>query len=90
MPGEKLFTRPENEVRATAYNRWHGVTWPISLDATFYGAGRMPAAMAGQVNIDFRATGTIMRSQLGLTTGIPMIGDAVKFDTLAALKKAQG
>ena len=68
----------------------NGVTRPVVLDATFYGAGKMPAAMGGKENIGFRATGTIMRSQFGLTTGIPMVGDEVKLDISAAFKKAKG
>ena len=65
----------------------NGVTRPVSLDATFYGAGKLPAAMGGSENVGFRATGTIMRSQFGLTTGIPMVGDAVKLDISAAFQK---
>lgn len=68
----------------------NGVTRPVTLDATFYGAGKMPATMGGQENIGFRATATIMRSQFGLSTGVPMIGDAVKLDISAAFRKAQG
>lgn len=65
----------------------NGVTRPVTLDATFYGAGKMPPAMGGEENIGFRATSTIMRSQFGLTTGIPMVGDEVKLDISAAFKK---
>ena len=65
----------------------NGVTRPVSFDATFYGAGKLPAAMGGSENVGFRATGTIMRSQFGLTTGIPMVGDAVKLDISAAFQK---
>jgi polyisoprenoid-binding protein YceI len=68
----------------------NGVTRPVTLDATFYGAGKMPAAMGGQENIGFRATGTIMRSHFGLTTGIPLVGDQVKLDISAAFTKAKG
>lgn len=67
----------------------NGVTRPVTLDATFYGAGKMPAAMGGQENVGFRATGTILRSQFGLTTGIPLIGDQVKLDISAAFTKAK-
>lgn len=65
----------------------NGVTRPVTLDAIFYGAGKLPAAMGGNENIGFTATGTIMRSQFGLTTGIPMVGDAVKLDISAAFEK---
>ena len=68
----------------------NGVTRPVTLDAIFYGAGKAPAAMGGKENIGFTATGTLMRSQFGLTTGIPMVGDAVKLDISAAFEKATG
>jgi polyisoprenoid-binding protein YceI len=68
----------------------NGVTKPVTLDATFYGAGKTPAAMGGQENVGFRATGTIMRSQFGLTTGIPLVGDQVRLDISAAFTKAKG
>ena len=68
----------------------NGVTRPVTLDAIFYGAGKVPAAMGGKENIGFTATGTLMRSQFGLTTGIPMVGDAVKLDISAAFEKATG
>lgn len=67
----------------------NGVTRPVTLDATFYGAGKMPAAMGGRENIGFRAIGAIMRSQFGLATGIPMVGDEVTLDISAAFKKTQ-
>ena len=66
----------------------NGVTRPLTLDATFYGAGKMPAAMGGKENIGFRATGTIRRSHFGLTTGIPLVGDEVKLDISAAFEQA--
>lgn len=66
----------------------NGVTRPVTLDATFYGAGKLPAAMGGKENVGFTATGTILRSQFGLTTGIPMVGDQVKLEISAAFVKA--
>lgn len=66
----------------------NGVTRPVTLDASFYGAGKLPASMGGKENVGFRATATIMRSQFGLGTGIPMVGDAVKLDISAAFQKA--
>lgn len=66
---------------------FNGVTRPVTLDATFYGAGKLPAEMGGKENIGFRATGTIRRSDFGLGFGVPMVGDAVKLDISAALEK---
>ena len=42
----------------------NGVTLPVTLDASFYGAGKMPAEMGGQENVGFRATGKIKRKDL--------------------------
>lgn len=66
---------------------FNGVTRPVTLDAQFYGAGKLPAAMGGKENIGFRATGTINRSDFGLGFGVPMVGDAVKLDISAAFEK---
>jgi polyisoprenoid-binding protein YceI len=73
--------------RITGNLTLNGVTRPIKLDATFYGAGKAPAMMGGKENVGFRATGTIMRSQFGLGYGIPVVGDAVKLDISAAFQK---
>jgi polyisoprenoid-binding protein YceI len=65
----------------------NGITRPVTLDASFYGAGKMPAEMGGKENVGFKASATILRSQFGLGFGIPMIGDAVKLDISAAFQK---
>ncbi|MDB5696230.1 MAG: polyisoprenoid-binding protein [Sphingomonas bacterium] len=65
----------------------NGVTRPVTLAATFYGAGKAPAMMGGKENVGFNATGTIMRSQFGVGYGIPMVSDAVKLDIQAAFQK---
>ena len=65
----------------------NGVTRPVTLDAAFYGAGKMPAQMGGQENVGFKATATILRSQFGLGFAVPMVGDAVKLDISAAFQK---
>jgi polyisoprenoid-binding protein YceI len=65
----------------------NNVTRPVTLDATFYGAGTMPAQMGGKENVGFRATGAIWRSQFGLGFGIPLVGDEVKLDISAAFEK---
>lgn len=65
----------------------NGVTKPVTLDATFYGAGKAPAMMGGKENVGFHATATIMRSEFGLGFGVPVVGDAVKLDIAAAFQK---
>lgn len=65
----------------------NGVTRPVTLDASFYGAGKAPEQMGGKENIGFHATGSIQRSQFGLGFGVPMVGDTVKLDIAAAFQK---
>jgi polyisoprenoid-binding protein YceI len=65
----------------------NNVTRPVTLEASFYGAGKAPAQMGGKETVGFRATGTILRSQFGLGFGTPLIGDEVKLDISAAFEK---
>ncbi len=65
----------------------NGVTRPVTLDVSFYGAGKAPAEMGGKENVGFRATGTIRRSDYGIDFFIPMVGDEVKLDIVAAFQK---
>jgi polyisoprenoid-binding protein YceI len=65
----------------------NGVTRPVTLDATFYGAGKAPEMMGGKENVGFHATGQIQRSQFGLGFGVPVVGDTVKLDIAAAFQK---
>lgn len=73
--------------RITGNLTLNGVTRPVTLDASFYGAGKMAPQMGGKENVGFRATGTILRSQFGLGFGIPMVGDEVKLDIAGAFQK---
>ncbi|WP_164156881.1 YceI family protein [Sandarakinorhabdus rubra] len=66
---------------------FNGVTRPVTLDVTFYGAGKTPAAMGGKENIGFRATGSIKRSDFGLGFAVPIVGDEVKLEIAAAFQK---
>ncbi|HZG08107.1 MAG TPA: YceI family protein [Allosphingosinicella sp.] len=65
----------------------NGVTRPVTLDAAFYGAGKMPAQMGGKENVGFAATGKIRRSEFGLGFGVPMVGDEVELKISAAFQK---
>lgn len=65
----------------------NGVTRPVVLAATFYGAGKAPAMMGGKENVGFTARGTIKRSEFGIGYGIPMVSDNVTLDISAAFQK---
>jgi polyisoprenoid-binding protein YceI len=75
------------KAKITGNLTFNGVTRPVTLDASFYGAGKMPAQMGGKENVGFRATTSIRRSEFGLGFGVPMVGDEVKLDIAAAFEK---
>jgi polyisoprenoid-binding protein YceI len=52
-----------------------GVTKPVTLAVTFNGAGEHP--MSKKAAAGFTATGTLKRSDFGMTYGIPNVGDDV-------------
>ncbi|GAB4525317.1 MAG: YceI family protein [Parvularculaceae bacterium] len=53
----------------------HGQTHPVSLDVVFHKLGTEPSTRGGAAG--FTATGRLNRSQWGMTTAIPVVGDAV-------------
>jgi len=65
----------------------HGVTRPVSLNVRFVGAGTNP--LDKKYTVGFEATGTIERSQFGVKTYVPLIGDTVKL-TIAGAFELQG
>jgi polyisoprenoid-binding protein YceI len=65
---------------------FHGVTKPVTLDAVFYGAGDNP--MSKKATIGFNATATLKRSDFGVKTYLPMIGDETTLRISAPFEKA--
>lgn len=65
----------------------HGVTKPVVLDVTFNGGGENPIVKVDQLG--FSATTHINRSDFGISTYLPMIGDtvALTIETEFHLKK---
>ncbi|TXN00171.1 polyisoprenoid-binding protein [Methylobacterium sp. WL64] len=51
----------------------HGVTKPVTLDVTLVGAGTNP--LSKKLTVGFEATGTLKRSEFGVKTYVPLIGD---------------
>lgn len=64
-----------SEARITGNLTMLGVTKPVTLAAKFAGAGTNP--MSSKSTIGFHATGTIKRSEWGMTKFIPFVGDEV-------------
>lgn len=65
----------------------HGVTKPVTLKATFNGGGVNPLSKA--YVLGFNATGTVKRTEFGITTYAPLVGDDVEL-TISAEFDRQG
>lgn len=65
----------------------HGVTKPIVLSAIFNAAG--PNPMSKVYTSGFHVSGNIKRSDFGINTYLPAIGDEVKLMISAAFEKSQ-
>lgn len=76
-----------NDTRATITGNLtlRGVTRPVTLQASFVGAGKGPMG-AKKTNVGFHATTTINRSDFGITYGIPMVSDRVDLEINAAFE----
>ncbi len=62
----------------------HGVTKPVTLDVTYVNAG--PNPLSKKYTTGFEATGTIKRSDFGVKTLVPLIGDEVDLVISAAFE----
>jgi len=63
----------------------HGVTRPVSLEAQFVAAGTNPLSKA--YTAGFHATTVIKRSDYGVKTYLPLIGDTVTITISAAFER---
>ena len=71
-----------NRARITGNLTIKNVTKPVTIDATFVGAGTNP--MNKKLNFGFRGTASIKRSDFGLGYATPIVADDVKLDINAA------
>ena len=58
----------------------NGQTHPVTIAARFKGAGTFPD---GKPTVGFQGKATISRSQWGISTGVPLVSDAVELDISA-------
>lgn len=63
----------------------HGETKPIALEVKFNGGGNN--LLTGAYTLGFSATGTIKRSEFGMGTLVPAIGDEVELEIHAEFKR---
>ena len=76
----------ERTADVTGNLTFHGVTRPVTLKASFNGGGVNPMNKA--YTVGFNATGTIKRSDFGVTKYVPVVGDEVTLRISAAFEKA--
>lgn len=81
----KLVRIDADDAEMTGNLTLHGVTQPVTLKAKFIGAGINPASKL--YTVGFEATGKIKRSDFGVKTFLPAIGDEVDLIISAAFEK---
>lgn len=64
----------------------NGQTHPVTIAARFKGAGLMPMP-GSKPTVGFQGKATILRSQWGISTGIPLVSDKVELDISAPFEK---
>ncbi|MBB5046448.1 polyisoprenoid-binding protein YceI [Rhodopseudomonas rhenobacensis] len=74
-----------NEAKVTGNFTLHGVTKPLTLNAKLHGAGVNP--LNKKVTVGFDLTGSLKRSDFGVKTYVPLIGDEVDITISAAFEK---
>lgn len=91
-PADALFSStrvvPARDGRSAAIEgtlSLNGVTRPVTIAATFSGAGKNP--LNGKETVGFHGQTTIQRSQWGLGSDVPLVADAVELTITAAFEK---
>ncbi|MCS0503867.1 YceI family protein [Ancylobacter mangrovi] len=63
----------------------HGVTRPVTLEVSLFGAGINPRSKREEIG--FTATATLRRSDFGLGVAVPLVSDEVKLDLVGVFRK---
>ena len=82
---KKVERTGDKTAKVTGELTLNGVTKPVTLDVTFNGAGTNP--MDKKYTVGFEAKGKIKRSDFGVKTYIPLIGDEVTLIISAAFEQ---
>ena len=75
----------KDTAKVTGDLTFHGVTKPVTLDVKFHGAGSNPMSKAYTVGFD--ATGSLKRSDYGVSKYVPVVGDKVDLFISAPFEK---
>lgn len=82
---EKVVPTGKDKAKVEGQLTLHGVTKPVTLDVTFNGAG--VNVMDKKYTVGFEAKGKIKRSDFGVKTYVPLIGDEVDLIISAAFER---
>lgn len=82
----KVVQTAPNKADITGDLTFHGVTKPVTLSATFVGSGDNP--LSKKYTVGFNAAATLNRSDYGVKTYVPMVGDETTLRISAAFEKA--
>ena len=77
-----------NTAKVTGDLTFHGVTKPVTLDVKFRVSGLHPMTKA--YSIGFDAKGSLKRSDFGVKTYVPVVGDDVDLIISAPFEKKPG
>lgn len=75
----------DGEAKVMGNLTMHGVTRPVTFDAKFVGAGTNP--LDKKYTVGFAITGVVSRSEFGVKTYVPLIGDEVAITISGAFEK---
>ncbi len=81
----KVVPAGKDHAKVTGDLTLHGVTKPVMLDVTLVGAGVNP--LSKKYTVGFEATGTLKRSEFGVKTYVPLIGDELHLTIAGAFEK---
>ena len=81
----KVVPAGKDHAKVTGDLTLHGVTQPVTLDVTLVGAGVNP--LSKKYTVGFEATGTLKRSEFGVKTYVPLIGDELHLTIAGAFEK---
>ena len=84
----KVVSTGADTAKVTGDLTFHGVTKPVTLDVKFHGAG--PHPMTKTYTVGFDATGSLKRSDFGVTKYVPIVGDQVTLVISAPFEKKPG
>ncbi|GJD92196.1 Protein YceI [Methylobacterium hispanicum] len=81
----KVVPAGKDHAKVTGDLTLHGVTKPVTLDVTLVGAGTNP--LNKKTTVGFEATGKLKRSEFGVKTYVPLIGDELHLTIAGAFEK---